>query len=423
MSREKKEAKKANNAVKSKNKYVIAGVIICILVVAVVIGVYFLKDKNDTNQEKKEDLVLSSYQSKGVAMLYDTTNEKDVLYNPIVLGGELAYSIDYDCDTPTSDTLSFRKYLSDAGMAVMMNGYPNKSLKDMGVNTIDEAYIATQIAIWEIMNRTGESKNANSVFRVEDTKAIEGKEESYNRIINAAKKLVQEAEDNPYTDIPVMKIGNSNVESQDFDDDEVLIGPYTITIEGTGVDTIKAIKASLIDAPKSARVTDKNGNDKTLMSTGDSVYIRMDSSEDDSTFKIQFDAFVNRKVGEIYEEKKETTQHYLKLGIQSDYLKGDSTIEWSTVTTIGTLELECVDEDDNPVVGATFELLSTEGKVYDELDTGTDGKIMFYGMPVGKYIVREKNVPDGYEIQKKSKTVTIKAAKITTVKFVNSTTK
>ena len=423
MSREKKEAKKAKNAVKSKNKYVIAGVIICILVVAVVIGVYFLKDKNDTNQEKKEDLVLSSYQSKGVAMLYDTTNEKDVLYNPIVLGGELAYSIDYDCDTPTSDTLSFRKYLSDAGMAVMMNGYPNKSLKDMGVNAIDEAYIATQIAIWEIMNRTGESKNANSVFRVEDTKAIEGKEESYNRIINAAKKLVQEAEDNPYTDIPVMKIGNSNVESQDFDDDEVLIGPYTITIEGTGVDTIKAIKASLIDAPKSARVTDKNGNDKTLMSTGDSVYIRMDSSEDDSTFKIQFDAFVNRKVGEIYEEKKETTQHYLKLGIQSDYLKGDSTIEWSTVTTIGTLELECVDEDDNPVVGATFELLSTEGKVYDELDTGTDGKIMFYGMPVGKYIVREKNVPDGYEIQKKSKTVTIKAAKITTVKFVNSTTK
>ena len=423
MSREKKEAKKAKNAVKSKNKYVIAGVIICILVVAVVIGVYFLKDKNDTNQEKKEDLVLSSYQSKGVAMLYDTTNEKDVLYNPIVLGGEFAYSIDYDCDTPTSDTLSFRKYLSDAGMAVMMNGYPNKSLKDMGVNTIDEAYIATQIAIWEIMNRTGESKNANSVFRVEDTKAIEGKEESYNRIINAAKKLVQEAEDNPYTDIPVMKIGNSNVESQDFDDDEVLIGPYTITIEGTGVDTIKAIKASLIDAPKSARVTDKNGNDKTLMSTGDSVYIRMDSSEDDSTFKIQFDAFVNRKVGEIYEEKNEATQHYLKLGTQSDYLKGDSTIEWSTVTTIGTLELECVDEDDNPVVGATFELLSTEGKVYDELDTGTDGKIMFYGMPVGKYIVREKNVPDGYEIQKKSKTVTIKAAKITTVKFINSTTK
>ena len=423
MSREKKEAKKAKNAVKSKNKYVIVGVIICILVVAVVLGVYFLKDKNDTNQGKKEDLVLSSYQSKGVAMLYDTTNEKDVLYNPIVLGGELAYSIDYDCDTPTSDTLSFRKYLSDAGMAVMMNGYPNKSLKDMGVNTIDEAYIATQIAIWEIMNRTGESKNANSVFRVEDTKAIEGKEDSYNRIINAVKKLVQEAEDNPYTDIPVMKIGNSNVESQDFDDDEVLIGPYTITIEGTGADTIKAIKASLIDAPKSARVTDKNGNDKTLMSSGDSVYIRMDSSEDDSTFKIQFEAFVNRKVGEIYEEKNEATQHYLKLGTQSDYLKGDSTIEWSTVTTIGTLELECVDEDDNPVVGATFELLSTEGKVYDELDTGTDGKIMFYGMPVGKYIVREKNVPDGYEIQKKSKTVTIKAAKITTVKFINSTTK
>lgn len=220
-----------------------------------------------------------------------------------------------------------------------------------------------------------------------------------------------------------MKIGNSNVESQDFDDDEVLIGPYTITIEGTGADTIKAIKASLIDAPKSARVTDKNGNDKTLMSSGDSVYIRMDSSEDDSTFKIQFEAFVNRKVGEIYEEKNEATQHYLKLGTQSDYLKGDSTIEWSTVTTIGTLELECVDEDDNPVVGATFELLSTEGKVYDELDTGTDGKIMFYGMPVGKYIVREKNVPDGYEIQKKSKTVTIKAAKTTTVKFVNSTTK
>ena len=53
MSREKKEGKKSKSAVKGKKKYIIAGVIICVLVVAVVLGVYFLKDKNDTNQEEK----------------------------------------------------------------------------------------------------------------------------------------------------------------------------------------------------------------------------------------------------------------------------------------------------------------------------------------------------------------------------------
>ena len=65
------------------------------------------------------------YYSPGVVSVgYDSYNGKNVWYSNATLGGETAYCIDYTCPAP-SGTMTFRAYLSDQGMAILMHGYPN----------------------------------------------------------------------------------------------------------------------------------------------------------------------------------------------------------------------------------------------------------------------------------------------------------
>lgn len=360
---------------------------------------------------------LQYYSPGAVSVGYDSYNGKNVWYSNATLGGETAYCIDYTCPAPTG-TMTFRSYLSDQGMAILMHGYPNCTPESIGCTSIDEAYMATQMALWEVLNRTGESHKSGLIFRVENVTPKAGMEGFYNRAVAAAAKLVAMAEADPYTSVPTMVIDNSNVKLNHIEDD-ALIGPYTVTIEGTDPSLIKSITASLVNAPASARVTDVNGNDKTSLASGDSVYVRMSNSEDSTTFNIKFKADVDRKVGAIYEKVGQTVQDYVRLDTEPNTMEKELTIKWEKVTTLGKIELVKVDQEDQPVVGAKFALKDANGKVLGEVNTGTDGKITFYSVPVGEYILEEIEAPEGYQIKDKTQNVTVKAGETSTVKFVN----
>ena len=359
------------------------------------------------------------YYSPGVVSVgYDSGNGKNVWYSRATLGGDVAYCIDYTCPAP-SGTMTFRSYLSDQGMAILMNGYPNNSPAALGCDNEDEAYMATQMALWEVMNRTGESQKSGLIFRVENVTPKAGKEDFYNKSVAAAKRLVAMAEANPYTTVPTMVIDNSQA-GLSYLGNDALIGPYTVTIEGTQSAIVKSITASLINAPASAKITDANGNEKTSLSSGDSVYVRMSSSEDSKTFKIKFTTDIDRKVGAIYTKPGETVQDYVKIETEPNTAERELTIEWEKVTTLGKIKLVKVDQDDQPVSGATFELKDTTGKSYGQVTTGDDGIINFYKVPQGQYILEEVSAPQGYTITEKSKNVTVVANQTAEVKFVNN---
>lgn len=359
---------------------------------------------------------LQFYCPQAISVAWDGKYGKNVWYGRTTLGGEVAYCVDYTCAAP-SGTMTFRGYLSDQGMAVLMHGYPNCTPESIGCTTEDEAYMATQMALWEVLNRTGESNKAGIPFRVENIQPLAGKEDFYNRAVAAAAKLVAMAESDPYTSVPTMIVDNANV-GLSYIGDDALIGPYKVTVEGTDPSTIKSITASLVNAPASARVTDANGNDKTSLSNGESVYIRMSAAEDSTTFNIAFHADVDRKVGAIY-EKGPTVQDYVRLDTEPTTIDGQLTIEWEKVTTLGKIKLVKVDQDDQPVVGAKFALKDSEGNLILEAETGTDGIITFYKVPEGEYILEEISAPEGYEIVDKTTNVTVVGGETSEVKIVN----
>ena len=416
-------------------------IVIGILIILIALAMYFLKKNNNQNNTSVANNVVSSNEISSeeinhepqmpesktpdsIVVAYDTYNQEEISYKELTLGGDVAYSMDYGAKEPNGELMTFRKYLSDAGMAVLLNGYPNRNPEEMQRANSDEAYIATQMAVWEVMNRTGESLKATKIFRVENMEPITGSEDVCNRVINAANNLVSKAENEPYTDVPVMHLYNANISISKEIGEDSLIGPYTITIQGTAPDTINYIRASLENAPTSAMVTDENGNEKKELASGDQVYVKINNKEEDTTFDIKFEAVVNRKIGLIYEEENTENQDYLKLGTQIDNLEVKSTIEWSTIVTIGKIEVTVEDNENNPVVGARIALKSSEGKTYGEVESGTDGKIMFYSVPVGEYVLEQVEVPEEYEVTQieKAKKITVNGGKTTILTFVDKKT-
>ncbi|MBO5477539.1 MAG: Cys-Gln thioester bond-forming surface protein [Clostridia bacterium] len=359
---------------------------------------------------------LQFYSKGAVSVGYDSYNGKNVFYGNATLGGVTAYCIDYTCGLP-SGTMTFRDYLSDQGMAVLIHGYPNCTAASLGCANDEEAYMATQMALWEVLNRTGESKKAGLIFRVENVTPKSGMEGFYSRSVAAAKKLVAMAEADPYTDVPTLVVNTQSATSKELGSD-ILMGPYTVRIDGASKSNIKSIKAMLENAPSSARITDANGNDKTSVGNGDSIYVRMSASEESTSFKVKFTADVDRKVGCIYTQAG-YVQDYVRLDTVPNNMEQSVTINWTKTENFGRIELIKVDQDDQPVVGAKFRLEQADGTLIGDVSTGTDGKITFYNVPVGDYVLTELEAPEGYVIKEKTTNVTVKAGEISTVKVKN----
>ncbi len=357
------------------------------------------------------------YSPGAVSVGYDSYNGKNVWYSNCTLGGETAYCIDYTCPAP-SGTMTFRDYMSDQGMSILMNGYPNLTPAQMGLDNAEEAYMATQMALWEVMNRTGESLKSGLIFRVENVTPKAGMEDFYRKTTAAAANLVARAEANPYTSVPTMTVDNANVHLDDMDGD-ALIGPYTVNVSGTDASTINSIRTYLVNAPASARIVDANGNEKSALNNGDTVYVRMSRNEDSTSFQIKFESDIDRKVGVIYTKAGETVQDYVRIDTEPVNIPLELTINWEKANTLGEIQLVKVDQDDQPIAGVVFRLYDEAGNALGESTTGSDGKISYYKVPAGNYTLEEVSAPEQYVIKTKTQNITVKAGEVTNVKFVN----
>lgn len=364
---------------------------------------------------------LQVYAPGAVSVGWDSYNGKSVFYSNSTLGGTTAYCIDYTFGIP-SGTMTFRDYLSDQGLAILIHGYPNCSPASLGCNTEDEAYMATQMALWEVLNRTGESHKAGLIFRVENVTPKAGMEGFYQRSVAAAKKLVAMAESDPYTDVPTLTVTTQNA-TLSYIGDDALMGPYKVDVTGVDKSNVRSITATLENAPASARITDAQGNTKTSVANGDSVYVRMSSSEAKATFNLVFASDVDRTVGCIYTQSG-NTQDYVRLDTVPVNMRQPITINWTPGQSYGRIELTKIDDTGKPVAGAKFRLERADGTVIDEEAVTTlEGKIIFTNVPVGDYVLIEIEAPKGYTITNATTNVTVKKAETTYVEVENERTR
>ena len=82
----------------------------------------------------------------------------------------VAYCLELDKDYPNGENFIIEGEPSELTKKLLAVGYPNKTVEELGLSNEDEAYLATQVAMWSILE--GYNPNTIRAESEEVTKAI-----------------------------------------------------------------------------------------------------------------------------------------------------------------------------------------------------------------------------------------------------------
>ena len=140
------------------------------------------------------------------AAMFDNNLNRYTQYGISTVGGNQSYCIDYGYKAPASGaSLTYLKTVrSNKLVAVMANGYPNKSVAQLGAVNIDAAYLGTQMAVWQTVSGTSYTKG--NAFALNKIQPAAGYEKVVNNAKQVAAKLLASATYNPTISISDGKV-------------------------------------------------------------------------------------------------------------------------------------------------------------------------------------------------------------------------
>ena len=285
--------------------------------------------------------------------------------------------------------VSVQDSINDVGLwRIVVNGYPYKSLSELGVANKEEAFTATKQAIYCYIH----GNNPND---------YEGIGEAGIRTLAAMKKIIADAENSTET-----KISN-NVEiykdgdkwKQDNIDKNYISKEYSIRHEGDIKDyTVTITNENKIDIG-GIKLTDLNNNEKSTFAPDEKfkILIPIKNTNESGSINIKVKTQMKTKpvlfgassdsnyqdyalTAEVYEDSTgETTDYYTKNETKIIIVKKDK-------------------ETAKPLEGVEFEILDeNKNVVYQGLKTDKNGKIVLENVLPGTYFIKEVNSINGYD--------------------------
>ena len=282
--------------------------------------------------------------------------------------------------------VSVDSLLTDVSLwRVITNGYPYKSVSELGCNSADEAFVATKHAVYcAILGREA------SWYGTIGEKGI--------RVRNAMAQILAAAKQSS-SGKP-----SSNIEINALDTDWVLDSSlpnyisqtFSISASTSYDNYIVSLQASSLEDVK---IFDINNNPKTTFNSGEKfkIAIPLNNLNKSGSFKVKVSTKLNTKpvlygkspsgsglqdyalTASIYEDAEGTKLlNYTKNNTALEIIKKDG-------TTSKALE------------GVEFKILDSNKKpVYTDLVTNSKGKILVKNIMPGKYYLEEVKTLDGY---------------------------
>lgn len=287
-------------------------------------------------------------------------------------------------------TVSINDLVTDVGLwRRVINGYPYKSLQQLGVSTKEEAFTATKQAIYCYIH----GNNPND---------YEGIGEAGSRTLNAMKKIIENANNSKETKISSTITINKNLEKwkQDSIDKNYVSKTYSVTA-GANINDYK-ITVSRDNGRElgGIKLTDEKNKEKTTFKPGEKfkILIPIKNLTEDGNFNLKVEAKIATKPVLYGTAPSTNLQDYALTAatyedgtgeVKDDYFKNETKI------TI----IKKDSETKKVLEGAEFELLNEKKEVvYTSLKTDKTGKIVIKNLVPGKYYIKETRVKDGYEI-------------------------
>lgn len=290
----------------------------------------------------------------------------------------------------------------------IINGYPYKSLAELGAANGQEAFTATKQAVYTmIYNRDISSYGPVNSDSGRRTYQI------YCNIVNAARNSSEVIVDNVYTSLHQVTTdwqiyNNQNVVYKEyFADSNVTSGRYRINLEGSIPNGIKIINNSGVEVNEFG------------MNEHFKILIPMESLDKSGSFKINAVSKLDTKPVMYGSTTIPGTQDYALTGFM--YEEVGSAIEENYNENTTKISIFKVDEEtEEALENVKFDILnSDEEELFKDLVTDQDGKILIEHLMPGKYLIKETETVDGYEINEEIYEVEIKYGEEKEIEITN----
>lgn len=290
----------------------------------------------------------------------------------------------------------------------IINGYPYKSISELGCNTEEEAYLATKQAVYcMITNRD-----------VNEYSAIG---EAGERTLNALRTIVNNARNSNQTKVSSELTVNEQEKLWKIDslDGEYISKTFSVTAN-TSMSKYKVnVKNLNIEGYK---LVDQNNKGKTEFTNSEKfkILIPIQEVKQDGNFSIEVSAQVATKPVFYGESRDSGLQSYALTGYTYEDGTGSKKVYYTKNETKIIIR-KTDNKTGKKLEGVEFELLDKDqNKIYTEITTNKDGIATIDNLLPGIYYIKETRTLEGYQLYSKLIKVELELNEETTVNVINS---
>ena len=279
--------------------------------------------------------------------------------------------------TVTTDNLLTDKLLYN----IVINGYPYKTIEQLGVETEDDAYIATKHAIKCVLL----DRDVKSFYKPVDNRG--------EKIINAIYEISEKGKAGNAVykepEIVIKKIGDL------IEDGNYYYQQYFISAD---VNISEYIVKSIEDFPEGSYVADSTGTNVTVFSSNEKFRIMIPKNGLDMDISGKINVVAECKTNAVFLGKapKSTLQNYAVTC--SPYASYEASAEFNKFTNTSSIKIIKQDaESFNPIKNVEFGLYKENEEYIASGKTNSDGMLEFKNLYQGTYKIKELTANENYE--------------------------
>lgn len=290
----------------------------------------------------------------------------------------------------------------------IINGYPYKSISELGCNTEEEAYLATKQAVYCML--TNRDVNEYSAIG-----------EAGERTLNALKTIVNNARNSNQTKVSSELTVNEQEKLWKIDnlDGKYISKTFSVTANTSMSKYTVNVKNLKIEGYK---LVDQNNKEKTEFTNSEKfkILIPIQEVKQDGNFSIEVSAQVATKPVFYGESRDSGLQSYALTGYTYEDGTGSKKVYYTKNET-KIIITKTDDKTGKKLEGVEFELLDKDqNKIYTEITTNKDGMAIIDNLLPGIYYVKETRTLEGYQLYSKLIKVELELNEETTVNVINS---
>ena len=292
--------------------------------------------------------------------------------------------------------------ITDVGLwRIIINAYPYKSLGELGVASVDEAFTATKQAIYCYAC----GRDINKYEAVGDAGV---------RTINAMKKILSNAQNSKETiqATPAEVNGdakwkeeNENITKEYSVKSNKNISKYFVRLEG---------------APEGTVISNSSGVQKNEFKSSEKfkISIPIKSLKKSGNFKIKVKTQMETKPVYYAAAPSGEYQDYALTAFSFEDIDTEKTDKYVKNDT--TIIIKKENGEKQKLKGAVFEISNESGKVLKTVETNEKGEVELKQVLPGKYIINEIKAPEGHELYSKKIEINVKLNEKQTITVKNN---